>query len=85
MDKLVKYMVRHGLYAAPYLSMFYKSFSVLHDYNSRSGTEEDYTFTYRPVWWLMWLMPFKIRITIKDGKATMFRTISVLPVISIAA
>lgn len=67
MDKLLKYAVRRGLYAASYLSMVYKALSVLHDYSSRNIDEADFTSTFRP-FSVPLLLASEITVTIKGGK-----------------
>jgi len=71
MDKLLRYMMRHGLYVASYMSMYYRTFSALHDYSSRNIDDTDFTVTFRPILFSSWFIPAEITISIRGAKAVM--------------
>jgi hypothetical protein len=69
MDKLLRYAVRRGLYAATYMSMFYKTLSALHVYSSSNIDDADFTSTFSPAIFRSMLGAVRVTVAIKGGKA----------------
>jgi hypothetical protein len=71
MGKLLRYMMRHGLYVASYMSIYYETLSALHDYSTRDIDDTDFTATFSPTLFSPWLQPLKMTISIRAGKIWM--------------
>jgi hypothetical protein len=70
MDKILKYAVRRGLYAASFWSILYRTFFALHDYSNRNIDDADFTSTFRPMIFSGILAPTSMTVTVKSGKVT---------------
>ena len=79
MDKALKYAVRRGLYAASFLSILYRTFSAIHDFNSNNIDDADFTSTFNPSIFPRMLAPTSVTVTVKGGKVIMSYQASLFP------